>query len=167
MFQSYTNKALFRSPPVPVGASQFSPKPRHFGINSSSICLQKIRKWFEPRSNIPVVCDWRFDHLCGSHLQSQVQKSKFKNPGKGFAWSIDREAFADDPDQKMRDGRDWYKNDKKHVFLFYKKCEVIYEMFHILNCGFWNQVSCDHRSYERNFKQLRIEAWKSQEFNGV
>ena len=29
-------------------------------------------------------------------------------------------------------------------------CEVIYEMFHILNCGFWNQVSYDHRSYERN-----------------
>ena len=26
----------------------------------------------------------------------------------------------------------------------------IYEMFHILNCGFWNQVSYDHRSYERN-----------------
>ena len=23
-------------------------------------------------------------------------------------------------------------------------CEVIYEMFHILNCGFWNQVSYDH-----------------------
>ena len=46
-----------------------------------------IRKWFEPRSNIPwlkkiiwvtgvlrrtVVSDWRFDNLCGSHLQSQV-----------------------------------------------------------------------------------------------
>ena len=29
-------------------------------------------------------------------------------------------------------------------------CEVIYEMFHILNCGFWNQVSYDHRSYEHN-----------------
>ena len=44
-----------------------------------------IRKWFEPRSNIPwlkkiiwvigvlrrtVVIDWRFDNLCGSHLQS-------------------------------------------------------------------------------------------------
>ena len=27
----------------------------------------------------------------------------------------------------------------------------------------WNQVSYDHRSY----KQLRIEAWKSQDFNGV
>ena len=31
----------------------------------------------------------------------------------------------------------------------------------------WNQLSYDHRSYERNFKQLRIEAWKSQDFNGV
>ena len=31
----------------------------------------------------------------------------------------------------------------------------------------WNQVSYDHRSYERNFKQLRVEAWKSQDFNGV
>ena len=28
--------------------------------------------------------------------------------------------------------------------------EVIYEMFHILNCGLLNQVSYDHRSYERN-----------------
>ena len=28
--------------------------------------------------------------------------------------------------------------------------EVIYEMFHILNCGFWNQVSYVHRSYKRN-----------------
>ena len=26
-------------------------------------------------------------------------------------------------------------------------CEVIYEMFHILNCRFWNQVSYGHRSY--------------------
>ena len=31
----------------------------------------------------------------------------------------------------------------------------------------WNQVSYDHHSYERNFKQLRIKAWKSQDFNGV
>ena len=31
----------------------------------------------------------------------------------------------------------------------------------------WNQVSYDHRSYKHNFKQLRIEAWKSQDFNGV
>ena len=30
------------------------------------------------------------------------------------------------------------------------RCEVIYEMLHIPNCGFWNQVSYDHRSYERN-----------------
>ena len=29
------------------------------------------------------------------------------------------------------------------------------------------QVSYDDRSYERNFKQLRLEAWKSQDFNGV
>ena len=29
-------------------------------------------------------------------------------------------------------------------------CEVIYEMFHILNCGFCNQVSDDHHSYERD-----------------
>ena len=31
----------------------------------------------------------------------------------------------------------------------------------------WNQVNYDHRSYERKFKQLRIEAWKSQDFNGI
>ena len=57
-----------------------------------------IRKWFEPRSNIPwlkkiiwvigvlrrtVVSDWHFDNLCGSHLQSQVVllvSWQFKNP---------------------------------------------------------------------------------------
>ena len=30
-----------------------------------------------------------------------------------------------------------------------------------------SQVSHDHCSSERNFKQLRIEAWKRQDFNGV
>ena len=33
-------------------------------------------------------------------------------------------------------------------------CEVIYEMFHILNCRFGNQVSYDHRSYERNLSNF-------------
>ena len=69
-----------------------------------------IRKWFEPRSNIPwlkkiiwvirvlrrtVVGDWLFDNLCGSHLQSQVillVSWKFKNSGERFDWSIDRVA---------------------------------------------------------------------------
>ena len=32
----------------------------------------------------------------------------------------------------------------------------------------WNQVSYDHHMQLRTqFKQLRIEAWKSQDFNGV
>ena len=38
-----------------------------------------------------VVCDWRFDNLCASHLQSQVivfVSWKFKSPGKRFDWSI-------------------------------------------------------------------------------
>ena len=29
-------------------------------------------------------------------------------------------------------------------------CEVIYEMFHVLDCGVGNQVSYDHRGNERN-----------------
>ena len=33
--------------------------------------------------------------------------------------------------------------------------------------GHNSQVSDDHRSYEPKFKQLCIEAWKSQDFNGV
>ena len=40
-----------------------------------------------------VVSDWRFDNLCGSHLQSQVGvlvSWKFKNPGERFDWSTDR-----------------------------------------------------------------------------
>ena len=71
---------------------------------------QILRKWFEPRSNVPwlkkiiwvigalrrtVVIDWRFDNLCRSHLQSQVVELvswKFKNPGERFDWSVDRVA---------------------------------------------------------------------------
>ena len=30
------------------------------------------------------------------------------------------------------------------------ECDVINKVFYILNCGFWNQVCYDHRSYERN-----------------
>jgi len=44
-----------------------------------------------------VVCDWRFDNLCGCHLQSQVivfVSWKFKNPGEQFDWSIDRVAIG-------------------------------------------------------------------------
>ena len=44
-----------------------------------------------------VVSDWRFDNLCGSHLQSQVVvlvSWKFKNPGERFDWSIDRVAVG-------------------------------------------------------------------------
>ena len=62
-------------------------KPIQREININLSIIRKIRKWFEPRSNIPwlkkifwvtgvlrrtVVSDWRFDNLCGSHLQSQV-----------------------------------------------------------------------------------------------
>ena len=71
-----------------------------------------LRKWFEPRSSIPwlkkiiwvigflrrtVVSNWRFDNLCGSHLQSQVVvlvSGKFKNLGERFVWSIDRVAIG-------------------------------------------------------------------------
>ena len=45
-------------------------------------------------------------------------------------------------------------------------CEVICEMFHILNCGFeikWAMII----AVIKQLKQLRMEAWKSQEFNGV
>ena len=49
-----------------------------------------------------VVIDWRFDNLCGSHLQSQVVvlvSWKFKNPGERFGrfgrfWSVDRVAVG-------------------------------------------------------------------------
>ena len=76
------------------------------------VILLFVRKWFEPRSSIPwlkkiiwvigvlrrtVVSDWRFDNLCGSHLQSQVVvlvSWKFKNPGERFDWSIDRVAVG-------------------------------------------------------------------------
>ena len=44
-----------------------------------------------------VVCDWRFDKLCGSHLQSKLivlVSWKIKNPGERFDWSIDRVAIG-------------------------------------------------------------------------
>ena len=62
-----------------------------------------LRKWFEPRSNTPwlktiiwvigvprrtVVCDWRFYHLCGNHLQSGLLRSPPNN--KPFPISIIR-----------------------------------------------------------------------------
>ena len=40
-----------------------------------------------------VVSDWRFDNLCGNHLQSKVVvlvSWKFKNPGEWLDWSVDR-----------------------------------------------------------------------------
>ena len=40
-----------------------------------------------------VVCDWCFNSLRGSHLQSQVMvlvSWKFRSPGEQFDWSIDR-----------------------------------------------------------------------------
>ena len=52
------------------------------------------------------------------------------------------------------------------------KIEQFYMQSDVWNVSYvelriWNQVSYDHRSYERNFKQLRVEAWKCQDFNGV
>ena len=44
---------------------------------------------------------------------------------------------------------------------WYMKCSYV-------ELGIWNQESYDHRSrLWTQFKQLRIEAWKSQDFNGV
>ena len=74
--------------------------------------FSRVRKWFEPRSSIPwlkkiiwvigvlrrtVFSDWRFDNLCGSHLQSQVVvlgSWKFKNLGERFDWPIDTVAVG-------------------------------------------------------------------------
>ena len=45
-------------------------------------------------------------------------------------------------------------------------CELIYEMFHLLNCGFkinWAMII----TVMNAIKQLRIEGWKSQDFNWV
>ena len=39
---------------------------------------------------------------------------------------------------------------RDYYYYYYYYCEVIYEMFHILNCGFEIKVSYDHRSYEHN-----------------
>ena len=57
--------------------------------------LKKKRSsgWLEFWELRTVVCDWRFDNLCGSHFQSQVTvlaSPKFKSPVERFGWSIDR-----------------------------------------------------------------------------
>ena len=46
-------------------------------------------------------------------------------------------------------------------------CEVIYEMFHILNCAFLKSSKLWSSQLWTQFKQLHIEAWKSQDFNGI
>ena len=45
-------------------------------------------------------------------------------------------------------------------------CEVIYEMFHILNADLKLSQLWSSQLWTQ-FKQLRIVAWKSQDFNGV
>ena len=40
-------------------------------------------------------------------------------------------------------------------------------MFHILNCGFLKSSKLWSSQLRTQFKQLRKEAWKSQDFNGV
>ena len=47
------------------------------------------------------------------------------------------------------------------------ECEVLYEMFHTLNCGFEIKLAMIFAVMNAVFKQLRIEAWKSQDMNGV
>ena len=62
------------------------------GIESIISWLKKIT-WVIRVLRRTVVSDWRFDNLCGSHLQSQVVvlvNWKFKNPGKRLDWSVDR-----------------------------------------------------------------------------
>ena len=44
-----------------------------------------------------------------------------------------------------------FKFSRRVIFIcLLNECEVIYGIFYILNCGFLNQVSYDHRSYEHN-----------------
>ena len=54
------------------------------GLNQGVTHLDWKRSsgWLESWRGLHVVCDWRFDNLCGSHLQSQVKvlvSWKFKN----------------------------------------------------------------------------------------
>ena len=47
-----------------------------------------------------------------------------------------------------------------------KNASDVYEINHELRK--WNQMKVDPRSYERNYMQLRKEAWKKiQDFNGA
>ena len=67
------------------------------------ICCNQILPWLKKIIWVigvlrrTVVSDWRFDNLCGSHLQSQavvLVSWKFKNPGERFDWSVDRVAVG-------------------------------------------------------------------------
>ena len=107
-----------------------------FSLASANIILSKQ---VSPRSNIPwwkkmiwvigvlrrtAVGDWRFDNLCGSHLQRQVIVLviwKFKNSGEQFHWSMDRVAI-----------------DKSIMWLAVKKCPAI---------GYANRNSQSHHTF--------------------
>ena len=60
-------------------------------LNFSKFPWLKKNMWVIGVLRKTVVCDWRFDNLCGSNLHSQVivlVSWKFKNPGERFDWSI-------------------------------------------------------------------------------
>ena len=66
-------------------------------VNDDKIPWLKKIIWVTGVLRRTVVSDWRFDNLCGSHLQSQVVvlvSWKFKNPGERFDWSVDRVAVG-------------------------------------------------------------------------
>ena len=67
------------------------------GQNINIIPWFKMIIWVIGVLRRTVVCDWRFDNLCGCHLQSQVivlVSWKFKNSGERFDRSIDRVAVG-------------------------------------------------------------------------
>ena len=72
---------------------------RDFEVFAGTSCIPWLKKiiWVIGVLRRTVVIDWRFDNLCGSHLQGQVVvlvSWKFKNPGERFDWSIDRVAVG-------------------------------------------------------------------------
>ena len=110
-----------------------------FGF-SKSLCLQNMFQLY---------CDW----IGFSGLEIRGKKKSNFVP-KGSSRPHNCEA-GHSRRRQHENGCKCRKNENHSCKLC---CEVIYEMFHILNCEFWGQVSYDHRSCERNLSNCPRES---------
>ena len=124
-----------------------------------------LKPWYSSGFFLPIACNWKIycdDHssllllseLWSSQLwmqSTQLRREAWKSQDLNGVWTCDLAIPVRRSNQLSYEATDvgsWsFVSSNEPVK---NGCEVIYKMFHILNCGFWNQVSYDHPSYERN-----------------